>query len=289
MDKNFYNYLLNEKNYSKKTILAYSNDLNSFFAFCKTKNKDLDKLDYDDFRMWLSERMLKGLSNRSNSRALSSIKSFFKFIEKKYGIFNEIVFKIKSPKFTKSLPKNITENNLYKMLQIIKNFHDDEWENDRDMAIFLLLYCCGLRINECLAIKLSNFIAKDSIKILGKGKKERIVYVLPVVINALDRYKSSCPYLIENYLFLSKTGKKYSATAFEKVMQNIRTFLNLPDTITPHSLRHSFATDLLSNGVDLRIIQEMLGHSSLKTTQIYTHVDTNKILNIYKNSHPRYR
>ena len=287
MDKDFYNYLLNEKNYSKKTILAYSNDLNNFFAFCK--NKDLDKLDYDDFRMWLSNRMLNGLSNRSNSRALSSVKSFFKFIEKKYGIFNEIVFKIKSPKFTKSLPKNITENNLYKMLQLIKTFHDEEWENNRDVAIFLLLYCCGLRINECLSIKLSSFITEDNVKIFGKGKKERVAYILPVVINALNKYKITCPYPIEDYLFLSKTGKKYSATAFEKVIQNIRTVLNLSDNITPHSLRHSFATDLLSNGVDLRIIQEMLGHSSLKTTQIYTHVDTNKILDIYKNSHPRYK
>ena len=289
MDKDFYKYLLYEKNYSEKTILAYRNDLDSFFQFTKTElaNKDLDKLDYNDFRNWISHRSMAGLSNRSNSRALSSIKSFFKYIEKKYGILNEIVFKVKSPKFVKSLPRNISENNLYKILQLIKSYNDEEWENDRDMAVFLLLYCAGLRINEGLSIKLDDFLSCDTVKVRGKGKKERIAYLLPVVLEAIEKYKKKCPYPIENYLFLSRTGKKYSATVFEKLMQNIRITLDLPDNITPHSLRHSFATDLLAEGVDLRIIQEMLGHSSLKTTQIYTHVDMNKILDIYKKAHPR--
>lgn len=290
MDKNFYQYLLYEKNYSKKTVLAYKSDIDNFFYFIKNilNKTDLDKLDYDDFRAWLSYRSMAGLSNRTNSRALSSIKSFFKFLEKKYSIFNEIVFKIKGPKFNKSLPRNISDNNLYKMLQCIKDFNNEEWEIDRDVAIFLLLYGCGLRINECLNIKLSDFITKDTVKILGKGNKERIVYILPLVVDLIEKYKTSCPYNIENYLFLSKRGKKYSATAFEKLIQNIRIGLNLPNNITPHSLRHTFATDLLINGVDLRIIQELLGHSSLKTTQIYTNVDINKVLSIYKDKHPRY-
>lgn len=290
MDKSFYQYLLYEKNYSKKTILAYKNDIDNFFYFISNiiNKTDLEKLDYDDFRSWLSYRSMSGLSNRTNSRALSSVKSFFKFLEKKYSLFNEIVFKIKGPKFNKSLPRNITENNLYKMLQCIKDFNNEEWEIDRDVAIFLLLYCCGLRINECLSIKLSDFITKNTIKILGKGKKERIVYILPLVVDLIEKYKNSCCYNIENYLFLSKTGKKYSATTFEKLIQNIRISLNLPNNITPHSLRHTFATDLLANGVDLRIIQELLGHSSLKTTQIYTNVDINKVLSIYRDKHPRY-
>ena len=256
------------------------------------KEKDINKdtfitLEHKDFRSWLSHRTFSGLSARTNARALSSVKSLFKFLEKKYGIFNEIVFKVKTPKFKKTLPKNVNKNNVFKMVQCIKEFSKNEWERKRDVVLFLLLYCCGLRISEALSLKNSDFISKDKIKVLGKGKKERILYILPLVVDLIEDYKKICPYNTNKMLFLSKTGKKYSATVFEKLIQNVRIGLNLPDNITPHSLRHSFATELLSGGADLRVIQELLGHSSLRTTQIYTHVDIDNILKVYSSCHPR--
>ncbi len=289
----FYNYLLSEKNYSKKTISSYGHDIDNFLYFVvNVLNKEINEetftsLDHKDFRSWLSYRVFNNLSNRTNARALSSIKSLFKFLEKKYNIFNEIIFKVKGPKFKKLLPRNIDKNNIFKMIQCIKDFNESEWETKRDIALFLLLYCCGLRISEGINLTMNNFIDKHSIKVIGKGKKERILYVLPVVVDLIEEYRKTCPYNTDKYLFLSKTGKKYSPTTFEKLIQNIRVSLNLPDNITPHSLRHSFATELLSSGADLRVIQELLGHSSLKTTQIYTHTSLENILNVYKKTHPR--
>lgn len=291
--EDFYSYILYDKSYSNKTIISYRHDISDFTYFVinildkKITEQTFKTLNYDDFRSWLSYRILAGLSNRTNARALSSVKSLFKFLEKKYNIFNEIVFKIKSPKFKKTLPKNVSKNNILKMIQCVKDFTKDEWQIKRDLALFMLLYCCGLRISEALNLKESDFIDSNNIKILGKGKKERMVYVMPLVIDLINDYKQSCPFNIKNNIFMSKTGKKYPATIFEKLIQNIRITLNLSDNITPHSLRHSFATELLVNGADLRIIQELLGHSSLKTTQIYTHVDTNLMLNTYKNYHIR--
>ena len=291
--EDFYRYLLYEKNYSSKTIISYKHDIDDFIHFTinileKNINKDtFITLEHRDFRSWLSHRSFTGLSARTNARALSSIKSLFKFLEKKYNIFNEIIFKVKTPKFKKSLPKNVNKNNIFKMIQCIKDFNKNEWEVKRDVALFLLLYCCGLRISEGLNLTTTSFIDNNRIKVLGKGKKERILYILPVVIDLIEDYKKICPYNTNNILFVSKTGKKYSATTFEKLIQNVRVGLNLPDNITPHSLRHSFATELLSGGADLRVIQELLGHSSLRTTQIYTHVNIDNMLKVYGDCHPR--
>lgn len=291
----FYKYLLYEKNYSTKTVVSYRHDIDDFIDFMiNILKKDINKdtfiiLEHRDFRSWLSHRSFMGLSARTNARALSSIKSLFKFLEKKYDIFNEIIFKVKTPKFKKSLPKNVNKNNIFKMIQCIKDFNKNEWEVKRDVALFILLYCCGLRISEGLNLTKSSFIDDNKIKVLGKGKKERILYLLPIVVDLINDYKKNCPHDTDKFLFVSKTGKQYSAVVFTKLIQNIRIALNLPDNITPHSLRHSFATELLSNGADLRVIQELLGHSSLKTTQIYTHINVNDMLRVYEITHPRGR
>ncbi len=290
----FFNYISKEKNYSEKTVISYRIDINNFIFFIKNilgkelNEKNLIELEYNDFREWLSYRHFsKDLSNRSNARALSSVKSLFKFLNKEYGIFNEIILKIKNPKFSKTLPKNVTNNNILKIIKCISIFDKHEWEVDRDIALLVLIYCCGLRISEALNITNKSFIGNDTIKIIGKGKKERIVFILPIALDLINKYKKTCPYNTNEHLFFSTRGKKYRATIFEKLVQNIRRNLNLPDSITPHSFRHSFATELLVNGVDLRTIQELLGHSNLKTTQIYTHVDINNIINVYKHSHPQ--
>jgi integrase/recombinase XerC len=239
----------------------------------------LINLENKDFRGWLSAR--KNFSAKSNARALSSVKSLFKFLEERHKIFNEIVFKMKSPKLQKSLPRAVNENNVLKILDSIRYFRKNDWEIKRDFALLTLIYCCGLRINEAINLTDKNFIQKDKIKIMGKGKKERIIYMLPYAIKLIDIYKNSCPYDVETFIFYGSRGKKYQATIFQKLIQNIRNLLNLDNNITPHAFRHSFATELLSNGADLRIIQELLGHKSLKTTQIYTHIDSKRIIDNY--------
>lgn len=290
---NFFEYLASEKNYSEKTVISYRTDINNFIDFLgKNLNKELtavslQNLEYNDFREWLTFRCQNNLSARSNARALSSIKSLFKFLNRKYGIFNEIVLKIKSPKFAKVLPKNVSNNNIIKIIKCVSIFDKDEWKINRDIALLVLIYCCGLRISEALGITQNSFVDKNTIKIIGKGKKERLIFLLPIVLELIEKYRKTCPYNTNEYLFLGARGKKYSATVFEKLVQNIRMTLNLPEFVTPHSFRHSFATEMLIQGADLRTIQELLGHASLKTTQLYTHVDVKNILDVYEKTQPQ--
>lgn len=289
----FFDYLGNEKSYSQKTVVSYRVDVRDFIDFLtKVLNKNIDEesfrsLDYKDFREWLSYRSQRGLSNRSNARALSSVKSLFRFLNQKYKIFNEIIFKVKNPKFSKILPKNVSNNNIIKIIKCVSVFDKNNWEINRDIALLVLIYCCGLRISEALGINNDSFVDKNVVKINGKGKKERMVFILPVALNLIENYKKTCPYNTDKHLFLGARGGKYNATIFERLIQKIRMSLNLPNSITPHSFRHSFATELLINGADLRTIQELLGHSSLKTTQLYTHIDINNIMNVYNKSHPQ--
>lgn len=289
----FYLYISKEKMYSDNTLVSYKNDIGNFVYFLVNvlhKNlqdsRSFEELEYKDIRSWLSYRSMDSISNRSNARALSSIKSLFKFLEVRFKLKNEIIHKIKGPKFNKTLPNIVSQNNFKKMLQCINNYEKEDWCVKRNLALFMLIYACGLRINEALNLKTTDFIEKNKIKILGKGKKERIILILPIAVDLIEDYIKSCPYTDPEIIFFSKRGKKYQASVFEKLIRNIRLSLNLPANITPHSLRHSFATELLFNGADLRSIQELLGHSSLSTTQIYTHVSNSKIMDVYFNSHP---
>jgi integrase/recombinase XerC len=289
----FFQHLGIEKNYSRNTILSYRNDLNSFLAFVSEElgqTLDLDtfkNLELKDFRLWLAHRNSQGISARSNGRAVAAIKSLYRFLERSHGLHSEAVFRIRSPKLPKPLPRNVSHNNIIKMLYCVENFVRDGWEIKRDRALMVLIYSCGLRISEALNLKVSSFIEGEKIRILGKGGKERLVLVLPIAIGALEEYLEACPYDTGgSILFYGSRGKKYQAARFEKLVQNIRSTLGLADSVTPHSLRHSFATELLTNGADLRSIQELLGHSSLRTTQIYSHVNSNSILGVYSRTHP---
>ncbi|MDR1494677.1 MAG: tyrosine recombinase XerC [Rickettsiales bacterium] len=289
----FFRYLEVEKNYSRNTILSYRNDMEDFLRFtCDDLKKSMDtavfeNLELRDFRLWLTNRSSRGISGRSNARAMATIRSLYKFLERNCGIGNEIVFKIKSPRSPKSLPKNINHNNIIKMIHCVENFVKNDWEIRRDRALMVLMYSCGLRISEALSLSLNSFVDGNKIKILGKGQKERIILILPVVLEMLENYIGACPHDTGgDILFYGSRGKRYQPARFEKLIQNIRNVLGLPDNVTPHSLRHSFATELLANGADLRSIQELLGHSSLKTTQVYTHVDPSNILKVYNKTHP---
>ena len=287
---NFFVYLINEKNYSNNTLKSYKIDIENFLNFVqKNLNKEINEnilmeLDFQDFSAWLGNRFNCGLTSKSNARALSAVKSMFKFLEKRYNIFNPIVSKIKTPKIQKTLPKTVSLNNFIKIQECIPVLINDIWRQKRDKALLTLIYSTGIRISEALNINNSSFIGNDLIKVYGKGKKERILPLLPIAKLEIDEYKELCPYknLFDKYLFVSKKGKKYSATLFQKLLQKIRRLLNLSEDITPHCFRHSFATDLLNAGASIRVIQSLLGHENLSTTQIYTHLDYKKLLTEYE-------
>lgn len=289
-------YLATEKMDSKHTIISYRNDLESFEFFLKNKLnieptiENLTKLKHSDFRAWLSYKKNKDYETTSISRSLSAVKSFYKFLSKNKKISNPIISIIKNPKIKKSLPRAVEKVNIDKIIDCIQDMHKDEWQVDRDVALCTLIYGCGLRISEALNLKRREFFRNnDILTITGKGNKTRIIPILQIIKDRVNKYIKNCPYVImdDDFLFKSARGLKYSATIFEKLIRDIRIMLDLPEEITPHAFRHSFATHLLSNGADLRSIQELLGHSSLSTTQRYTKVDKERLLNVYGKTHPR--
>jgi integrase/recombinase XerC len=281
------------KRASNHTIISYQNDLRQFFGFLsehhgdKVTLKHLAALETKDFRAWLASR-LDAFEFTSTARALSTLKSFFRWLEKQGKIKNESVFHIRSPKIKKPLPKALAEEQSEAAMASIGSTHKEEWVNKRDLALLTLIYGCGLRISEALSLKRSTMPA-DSIVITGKGNKQRVVPVLPVVKEAIEDYLTSCPYILEpaSPLFLGVRGKKLDAAIFQREIRLLRQALGLPESTTPHAFRHSFATHLLSAGGDLRSIQELLGHASLSTTQCYTHVDRDRLQKAYKAAHPR--
>lgn len=289
-------YLATEKMDSKNTIISYRNDLNNFEFFIRNKLqkepdiKTLETLTHADFRAWLSFKKSKEFENSSISRSLSAVKSFYRYLASRKKIKNPIINIVKNPKVKKSVPRAIEKINIDKIMDTIQDMHKDEWQSERDIALCTLIYGCGLRISEALNLKRRNFLGNpDTITIVGKGNKVRNVPLLKIVSERIENYIKSCPYTImpDDFLFKSARGLKYSPTLFEKLIRDIRIMLDLPESITPHAFRHSFATHLLSNGADLRSIQELLGHSNLSTTQIYTKVDRERLLSVYKKIHPR--
>ena len=299
-------YLKDIKGHSENTYRSYCFDVCDFLIFFKFYNgnsislSNLKDLNLQTFRAWLADLSenrkykniyKKPLSARSRRRAISSIKNFFK-----YSSLNNDLYKVaysevqllKNPKIPRSLPKPIAEGDIELLIEELKKISKKSWVQKRNIALLYLLYGCGLRINEALSITKSHLIDKSSLTILGKGNKERLVPVLDIVANSLENYLKEIPYDLPSdvSIFVGDRGNPLKASAFQRDLKNARVNLGLPKTATPHSLRHSFATHLLKNGGDLRIIQELLGHSSLSTTQIYTEVDDLSLEKTYKEKNP---
>ncbi len=289
----FLDYLSHNKRASKYTITSYENDLGHFFAFmqeylgAKPSLAVLKKLEAREFRAWLASRM-GTYESSSNARALSSVKSYFRYLEKQGLCKNAAIFHLKSPKLKKSLPKAVGEDKTAEAIATISTLRDD-WQGTRDLALLVLIYGCGLRISEALSLTYGTVKNTDAITILGKGNKQRMVPLLPVVSQAINNYIEACPHTFSNdsILFIGARGQPLNPAIFQKTIRNVRAQLGLPDTTTPHAFRHSFATHLLAAGSDLRSIQELLGHASLSTTQRYTHVDASRLLSAYDKAHPR--
>ena len=292
----FINYLTQTKNYSAHTAIAYETDIRDFIKFYENFIsadvfvKDLSKVDTIAFRSWLADRQKRDLSHKSTARALSSVRGFYKFLARNYGIKNDAIGLISSPKVPRKLAKAIEVSDVEHMHDAIKEIDATEpWIAARDWALVLLIFGCGLRISEALSLKNTDIVNRpDSLRILGKGNKERIVPILPAVLDAIDKYIKMRPFgnAPEDELFRSVRGLPMSARMAEKVVEKLRHYLQLPDYVTPHALRHTFATALLAGGADLRSLQELLGHSSLSTTQLYTKVNMSEIMNIYEHAHP---
>ena len=293
----FTDYLIQTRNYSLHTADAYGSDLADFQNFWTEFNggaadlQSLARIDTLGFRAWLADRQRRGLSFKSTARALSSLRGFYKYLAKHYGIKNDAIGLISSPKIPKKLSKAIDASDVADMQDAIRVIDDTEpWVAARDWALVTLLFGCGLRISEALSLTNADVAgAPETLRIVGKGSKERIVPVLPAVYKAIEKYTAIRPFgnASHDELFRSVRGLPMSPRMAEKVIEKLRHYLQLPDYVTPHALRHTFATALLSDGADLRSLQELLGHSSLSTTQLYTKVNTAEIMDIYRHCHPR--
>ncbi len=285
-------YISIQRNFSDHTLYNYSNDLNSFFRFFIDYNNlekislcDLKNTDIKTYRSWLVRRK-NSMQNSSNARAVSAIKNFFRFLKSEYKIESDFNL-IKIPKVPKAIPKALEIDEILQAVENIGVSSDSAWIYARNKAILILLYTTGIRISEALGVRREDFIDSENLRILGKGSKERIIPMLEIARENIDRYLNIVPFAIEkgDKIFLGERGKALQASVFNSILRKLRRQLNLPEHMTPHSMRHSFATHLLANGGDLRSIQELLGHSSLSTTQRYTKVATRHLV-AAKKFHP---
>ncbi|MDX2050421.1 MAG: tyrosine recombinase XerC [Rickettsiaceae bacterium] len=276
------------KNESKHTYNAYKNDIHSFLEFLKNAEgaNDKDKILLVDIRVirsWLAYLKNQNLSSASIARKLAAIKSFYKFLSIKDFQIDASIFTIKTPKKTKSVPRSLNLDQINGTIEGLLEEHEEEWMNLRNRAVVILAYAQGLRISEILSITKKQ-INDRYLKIVGKGSKERIVPWLDISLSSLRTYIKNIPYDISEDMpiFLAKKGGLLHASQIRQILINLRKRLNLPEHTTPHAFRHSFASHLLENGADLRVIQELLGHASLSTTQVYTKTTISHLQNAHQ-------
>lgn len=284
------------KRLSNNTVNAYLTDMNSFLNFLtqhlgESPNIDkINRLNIRDFRSWLASRRLQNYTARSTARALSVLRNFYLFLEREYNFYNAAIATVRSPRLQNSLPKPLTSTQAQTLLTDMECEDREPWIITRNTALFTLLYGAGLRINEALSLNRSCLPLAHDLKIMGKGQKERIIPLLPQIKEHIEAYIKLCPYgqTPSDPLFFGEKGKRLNPGVVQKIMRDYRRYVGLSEDTTPHTLRHSFATHLMDASSDLRAIQELLGHTSLSTTQIYTKVETQKLLDIYKKTHPRH-
>ncbi len=280
---------------SDHTVTAYQADLLAFLAFlgghhaAPATPKSLADLRQTDMRAFAAAERGRGLGARSLARRQSAVRSFLRWMSDREGYDLSAALSTRSPKYTRSLPRPLSPDQAQDTLDLVAVAHDTPWVGLRDAAVMTLLWGCGLRISEALALNGADWPFRDSPDLTGKGGKERHVPVLPVARDAVADYLRICPWQMapDLPLFRGVRGGRLSMSVVEAAMRNARAALGLPPTATPHALRHSFATHLLAAGGDLRSIQELLGHASLSTTQVYTGVDDAHLMAVYRAAHPR--
>jgi integrase/recombinase XerC len=280
---------------SRATVAAYRADLTGFLAFMGDYHGGaagpaaLRALGLTDMRAWMAHERARGLSARSLARALSAVKGFYRWWADRDGFDATPVLATRSPRFGRKLPRPLDEAAARAMLDRVELQSDEAWVAARDAAVLTLLYGLGLRISEALALRGRDAPLPEMLRIRGKGKKERMVPVLPAARAAVEQYRQLCPHPLtgDAPLFRGIRGGPMPANSLRAAMRAARMQLGLPATATPHAMRHSFATHLLNRGGDLRTIQELLGHARLSTTEAYTSVDAARLLEVYAKAHPR--
>lgn len=288
-----------ERRASAHTRAAYARDLAGFLKFMAEhlggppSLAALGRLRPADFRAWLAARAGRGLKRSSTARALSTVRNLFRWLQRRGLAENPALAAIHGPKLPRAVPKALTPEEAVESVETVRELSDQDWSGKRDTAVLLLLYGAGLRIGEALGLRRRDAPApgQEALTVTGKGGKERVVPLLPTVIAAVEDYLAACPYALppEGPLFLGQRGRALGPRQVQQRMADLRRLLGLPESATPHALRHSFATHLLAGGGDLRTIQELLGHASLSTTQRYTEVDVAGLMRVYEEAHPRAR
>jgi integrase/recombinase XerC len=286
-----------ERRMSPKTLEAYQRDVLQFLGFLAEhlggmpSLKDLSALTPADVRAFMAARRADGIGSRSLMRTLAGTRAFARFLERngkgKVGALSAV----RAPKIGKTLPRPLAVSGARAVADpdIAAGDGREPWIHARDAAVLGLLYGCGLRISEALGLKRGEFGTRDVLTVIGKGRKQRMVPLIPQVRKLIADYIALCPYDLpeQGPLFIGAKGGPLSPRLVQLAMARLRGALGLAETATPHALRHSFATHLLARGGDLRSIQELLGHASLSTTQIYTEVDTDRLIEAYRSAHPR--
>nr|WP_244314364.1 MULTISPECIES: tyrosine recombinase XerC [unclassified Pannonibacter] len=290
-------HLGDERRLSDKTLVAYERDVAQFLRFLAGHLggapglDEIRNLSPADFRAFLARRRTAGVGSRSLARGLAGIRSFLGYLERRGEVNAAAAGAVRPPRQPRSLPKPLSVADARAVASGETGLEAEPWIEARNAAVLTLLYGCGLRISEALALtaRAAPLPTTRSLRVVGKGGKERIVPLLPVVGEAIAAYLRLCPYQPqpEGPLFLGARGGPLSPRLIQLAVARLRGALGLPDSATPHALRHSFATHLLAGGGDLRSIQELLGHASLSTTQIYTEVDAARLLEAYDRAHPR--
>jgi integrase/recombinase XerC len=286
-----------ERRLSANTLEAYGRDLEQFFRFLTSHLAEppslahISQLTPADVRAFLADRRTEGVGARTLGRQIAALRSFARFCERRELASTTAFTSVRTPKQPKSLPKALSITDSARVIELTETLAEEPWIAARDRAALTLLYGCGLRISEALSIKASDAPTgeRDTIRVIGKGGRERVVPVLPAVRRAVEDYIRLAPFALEpdQPLFRGARGGPLSPRIIQIAIARLRGALGLEATVTPHALRHSFATHLLGRGGDLRTIQELLGHASLSTTQIYTSVDSERLLEAYRKAHPR--
>lgn len=286
--------LAKERRVSALTVEAYGRDLSQFGAFLKDHLGDIAGIEalaalmLADFRSFLARRRAAGIEARSLARQASALKSFFRFAEARGHFRNTAYAALRAPKIAHSIPRPLSEGMAAKVVAEDQLETETPWIAARDHAVLMLLYACGLRISEALSLTPAH-LAQQPLKITGKGGKQRLVPLLADARAAIERYMNLVPFSLgpQQPLFRGAKGGALSPRIVQLLMERLRGALNLPDTATPHAMRHSFATHLLAHGADLRVIQDLLGHASLSTTQVYTEVNRSHLLEQYRKAFPQ--
>lgn len=292
-------HLSDERRLSDKTLVAYERDLRQFLRFLTDHLggapglAEIADLKPSDFRAFMARRRKQGVESRSLARGLAGIRSFLRFLERRGEVNAAASSAVRPPRQPRSLPKPVSARDALEVTGGEHGMESAPWVEARNAAVLTLLYGCGLRLAEALSLTASTAPRRGTktLRITGKGGKQREVPVLPAVGEAIEAYLKLCPHAISGNgpLFVGVRGGPLNPRLVQLAMARMRGALGLPDTATPHALRHSFATHLLAGGGDLRTIQELLGHASLSSTQIYTQIDSARLLQAYDQAHPRRR